>query len=208
MHEHNESFGLPWWLSGRESACDARDPGLIPGLERSPGEGKGYPHQYSGLENAMDCIVLGVTESDTTEWFSQKYKTFWFLSIILCALLSIYSNPLSIFNSFFFSFYCCFKCSYILWIKVFNQIYDLQINILFYSLGYLLILSSVSESESHSVMSNSLLPHGLYSPWSSPGQNTAVNVFPSSGDLPNLGIKPRSSTLQADSLPAEPQGKP
>ena len=41
------------------------DLGLIPGLGRSPGEGKGYPLQYSGLENSMDCIVLGVTKSRT-----------------------------------------------------------------------------------------------------------------------------------------------
>ena len=39
--------------------------GLIPGLERSPGEGKGYPLQYSGLENSMDCIIHGVTKSQT-----------------------------------------------------------------------------------------------------------------------------------------------
>ena len=38
---------------------------LIPGLGRSPGEGKGYPLQYSGLENSMDCIVHGVTKSQT-----------------------------------------------------------------------------------------------------------------------------------------------
>ena len=52
-------FGLlPLWLSGKESTCTAGDLGLIiPGLERSPGEGKGYPIQYSGLENSMDCIV-------------------------------------------------------------------------------------------------------------------------------------------------------
>ena len=37
----------------------------IPGLGRSPGEGKGYPFQYSGLENSMDCIVHGVTKSWT-----------------------------------------------------------------------------------------------------------------------------------------------
>ena len=44
------------------------DLGSIPGLGRSPGEGKGYPLQYSGLENSMDCIVYGVTkESDTTK---------------------------------------------------------------------------------------------------------------------------------------------
>ena len=39
--------------------------GLIPGLERAPGEGNGYPLQYSGLENSMDCVVLGVAKSQT-----------------------------------------------------------------------------------------------------------------------------------------------
>ena len=41
------------------------DLGSIPGLGRSPGEGKGYPLQCSGLENSMDCIVLGVAKSQT-----------------------------------------------------------------------------------------------------------------------------------------------
>ena len=41
------------------------DLGPIPGLGRSPGEGKGYPLQYSGLENSMDCIVHGVAKSQT-----------------------------------------------------------------------------------------------------------------------------------------------
>ena len=59
-------------------------------------------------------------------------------------------------------------------------------------------------SESFSVMSDSLQPHGLYSPWNSPGQTTRVP----SVDLPNPGIKPKSPSLQVDSLPAEPQGKP
>lgn len=58
------------------------------------------------------------------------------------------------------------------------------------------------KSESHSLMFDSLRPHGLYSPWDSPGQNTGV------GDLSNPGIDPRSSTLQADFLPAGPPGKP
>ena len=39
---------------GKESACNEGDPGSIPGLGRCPGEGKGYPLQYSGLENSMD----------------------------------------------------------------------------------------------------------------------------------------------------------
>ena len=52
--------------AGKESACSAGDLGSIPGLGRSPGEGKGYPLQYSGLENSfMDYIVHGVTKSRT-----------------------------------------------------------------------------------------------------------------------------------------------
>ena len=55
----------------KESTCNVGDLGSIPGLGRSPGEGKGYPLQYSGLENSMDCIVLGVDkELDTTEQLS------------------------------------------------------------------------------------------------------------------------------------------
>ena len=44
--------GLPWWLSGKESACNAGDLGSIPGSGRSPREGTGYPLQYSCLENS------------------------------------------------------------------------------------------------------------------------------------------------------------
>ena len=51
--------------AGKESACNVGDLGLIPGLGRSSGEGKGYPLQYSGLENSMDCIVHGITKSRT-----------------------------------------------------------------------------------------------------------------------------------------------
>ena len=50
---------------GRESACHAGDPSSIPGLGRSAGEGKGYPLQYSGLENSMDCIVHGIAKCRT-----------------------------------------------------------------------------------------------------------------------------------------------
>ena len=45
----------------KASAYNTGDLGSIPGLGRSPGEGKGYPLQYSGLENSKDCIVHGVT---------------------------------------------------------------------------------------------------------------------------------------------------
>ena len=57
-------------------------------------------------------------------------------------------------------------------------------------------------------MSDSLQPHGLYSPWNSPGQNTgAGGLSLLQGNLPNPGMEPRSPALQADSLPAEPPGK-
>ena len=49
----------------QELACKEREPGSVPGLGRYPGEGNGYPLQYSGLENSMDCIVHGVTKSQT-----------------------------------------------------------------------------------------------------------------------------------------------
>ena len=49
----------------KESACNAGDPGSITRSGRSPGEGKGYPRQYSGLENSMDCVVHGVAKSQT-----------------------------------------------------------------------------------------------------------------------------------------------
>ena len=57
--------GFPDSLAGKESSCNAKDVGLIPGLGRYPGEGKSYPLQYSGLENRMDCTVHGVTKSQT-----------------------------------------------------------------------------------------------------------------------------------------------
>ena len=63
---------LPWWLSGKESACNAGDAGSIPGSGRSPGKGNGcllqYCLEYSCLENPMDrgawrAAVHGVAES-------------------------------------------------------------------------------------------------------------------------------------------------
>ena len=52
-------------MAGKESACNAEDLSSIPGLGRCPGEGKGYPLQYSGLENPMDSIGHGVARSQT-----------------------------------------------------------------------------------------------------------------------------------------------
>ena len=58
-------MGFPGGSAGKETACNAGDLGLVPELGRSPGEGKGYPLQYSGLENSMDCIVHGVAKTQT-----------------------------------------------------------------------------------------------------------------------------------------------
>ena len=59
----DSSTHFPGGSDSKESACNARgDPGLILGLGRSPGEGKIYSLQYSGLENSMDCIVHGVAK--------------------------------------------------------------------------------------------------------------------------------------------------
>ena len=60
-----ENMGFPGGSSGKESAYNVGDLGLIPELGRSPGEGKGYPVQCSVLENSMDCIVHGVTKRRT-----------------------------------------------------------------------------------------------------------------------------------------------
>ena len=58
-------LGFPGGSDGKESACNVGDLGSVPGLGRSPGEGKDYPLQYSGLKNSMDAIVHGVTKSQT-----------------------------------------------------------------------------------------------------------------------------------------------
>ena len=93
-------MGFPCGSAGKEAACNAGDLGSFPGLGRSPGKGRGYPLQYSGLENSVDCMELSRPE-------------YW-----------------------------------------------------------------------------------------------SGSPFPSPGDLPNPGNEPRSPALQADYLPAEPQGKP
>ena len=57
--------GFPGGSAGKESAHNAGDLGSVPGLGRFPGEGNGYPLQYSGLEKSVDCIVHGIAKSQT-----------------------------------------------------------------------------------------------------------------------------------------------
>ena len=76
------TLGFTGGSAGTESACNVGDLGSIPGLGRSPGEGKGYPLWYSGLENSMDCIIHGIAKSQTRlHDFRFTWATFTFFKL-------------------------------------------------------------------------------------------------------------------------------
>ena len=75
-------MGCPRGSAGKESACNTGDKDSIPGLERSPGEGRGCPLQYSDLENSVDYSPWGHKESDTTERLSLSFK--YIIVFIIC----------------------------------------------------------------------------------------------------------------------------
>ena len=71
-------LGFPCGSVGNKSTCNVGDLGSIPRLGRSPGEGKGYPLQYSGLENSVNSTVHGGhKELDMTEWLSLSLSCYW-----------------------------------------------------------------------------------------------------------------------------------
>ena len=78
--------------AGKESTCNAGDLGLIPGLGRSPGEGNGYPLQYSDLENSTDTTAHGVAKSRTQLsdfHFTSLHMNHWlstpvFVPLVIC----------------------------------------------------------------------------------------------------------------------------
>ena len=88
---------FPGASAGKESTCNAGGLGSVPGLGRSPGEGKGYPLQYSGPENSMDCILHGVVKSRTRHrdfqftsgGISNNIKYFPFRSQLIFLLFSL-----------------------------------------------------------------------------------------------------------------------
>ena len=84
-------FGFPCGSAGKESASNAGDLGSIPGLGRSPEEGKGYPLQYSGLENSMDYIVHMVAKRH--DWVT---FTFPFVDWVKFQLLSMAEGQLTV----------------------------------------------------------------------------------------------------------------
>ena len=96
-------LGFPGGSAGKESACHVGDVGLIPGLGRSPGERKGYPLQYSGLENSMGCIAHGVTKSQTR--LSDFHFHFNFHLMSFKYILPLCGFP---FHSLFVVFFSCF----------------------------------------------------------------------------------------------------
>ena len=86
--------GLPWWISRKDSACNAGDLGLIPGLGQSPGEGNGNPLQNSCLENSMDrgawwTTVHGVAKMLNITWWPNNHHLFLFLSRLHIKMLKI-----------------------------------------------------------------------------------------------------------------------
>ena len=82
----SSSWGFPGGSDSKGSACNAGDLSSVPGLGRSPGDGNGYPLQYSCLENPTDrgdwwATVLGIAESDVTTTFTVTFQclNLWWL---------------------------------------------------------------------------------------------------------------------------------
>ena len=105
-------LGFPGGSDGKESACNMGDLHSIHGLGRPPVEGKGYPLQYSSLENSMDCIIHGVAQSRT--WLSDFHffhVPFTWLPIGYYLYLQIWklfsaSLRFIIINTFSVNFWC------------------------------------------------------------------------------------------------------
>ena len=89
-------FLFPCGSAGKESASNAGDLGLIPGLRRFPGEGKGYPLQYSSLENYMDYSPWGCRESTRLTYFHKFSFTFTyheFSSVQSLSRVRLFATP-------------------------------------------------------------------------------------------------------------------
>ena len=94
---------FPCGSAGKESTCNAGDLGSIPWLGRSPGEGQGYPLQYSDLENSTDCIVHGVTKSQTrlSDFLFQRFYQQSVSTVSNQHLNSTYEITFQSYHSFF-----------------------------------------------------------------------------------------------------------
>ena len=98
---------FPCDSADKESTCNVEDLGLIPGPERSPGGGKGYPLQYSGLEHSMGFTVHGVIKSQTQLsdfHFHVPHYIFCFKPIILLIASRLFFGDFGLFFVFCFFF--------------------------------------------------------------------------------------------------------
>ena len=157
---------------------------MIPGLGRFPGEGKGYPLQYSGLKNSMDCIVHGVSKS----WTRLSDCHFHLLNHTLQISLWL------IFGELMFNFRACI-CQYP---------YGARLDCVARLLCCCLVISHIglSPTPMDSCLSGSSV-HGI-----SQARILDGLPFPSPGDLPNPGIEPSAPELADELFTAEPPGKP
>jgi len=98
-------LGFPGGSNHKESACNAGDPGLIPGLGRSPGEGNGNPLQYSCLENPVDRGVHGVAESQTEHTDRHIFES----KIVIHRFVTFITTPLTVWGIFLSMSFLNFK---------------------------------------------------------------------------------------------------
>ena len=88
-------LGFPCGSAGRESSCNAGNLGLIPGLGRSPGEGKGYPLQYSGMDNSINCVQSMGSQKVRHDWVTFTFYVFDY--VVINWLYAINSTTVNIF---------------------------------------------------------------------------------------------------------------
>ena len=104
LYQIYSCMGFPCGSAGNEPACNAGDLGSIPELGRSPGEGKGYPLQYSGRETSMDCIIHGITKTWT------RLSNFYWVSP--CLYTYIHFDNVKILS------YKFIQCAYKFWFDI------------------------------------------------------------------------------------------
>jgi len=90
-------MGFPCGSAGKESAYNAGDLGSIPGLERSPGWGKGYPLQYFWLENFKECIILGVTKRHDLATFSSPHFIYIYTHTHIYVCMCVHAKLLQLY---------------------------------------------------------------------------------------------------------------
>ena len=176
------SMGFPGGSEDKASAFNAGDPGLIPGSGRSPGEGNGNPLQYSCLENPLDRGAWWAT----VHWVTKSRTR-----------LSDFTHSLSMCFKLMLCLACILKG--ILWGGYYYYM-GLQIwkhrKLKVKSLSHVRLFAT-PWTVAHQAPPSMGFSRQEY--WSG-------LPFPSPGDLPNAGIKPRSPALQADALSSELPG--